>query len=295
MAAYQKTAAVSLCLILGAALSLPLYGQNRGQSGAGALEQDLTGALSQMNRALADDEELTQEDAYYIGRAVGANILGSYKIWENPGLTTYLNTICGALAVNSPRPEFYNGYHVALLDSRELNAFATPGGHIFLTRGLVELANSEDALAAVIAHELAHIQLEHGAGIIKKMKPVQDLTEAGSRAAGIAAREASLDERKLLFGNSVIELTNTLMKNGYAQDQEFEADHYALALLALTGYQPGALIDMIKILERRARQGGGFFDTHPRPALRIQNLERLLDRYKTEDTRQARRRRFRNK
>jgi predicted Zn-dependent protease len=159
----------------------------------------------------------------------------------------------------------------------------------------VELTNSEDALAAVIAHELAHIQLEHGAGIIKKQKLTRDLTEAGTQAAGVAAREASLEERKLLFGNSVIELTNTLVKNGYSQAQEYEADHYALALLALTGYQPGALIDMLKILDRRVRQGGGLFDTHPRPALRIRNAEDLLDRYETEDTRQARRQRFRNK
>jgi predicted Zn-dependent protease len=184
---------------------------------------------------------------------------------------------------------------VALLDSREINAFATPGGHIFLTRELVELANSEDALAAVIAHELAHIQLEHGVGIIKKLKLTRELTEIGSRAAEIAAREASPENRKLLFGNSVIELTNTLVKNGYSRDQEYEADHYALALLALTGYQPAALIDMLRILERRARQGGGIFDTHPSPARRLRNAEALLDRYQNEDTRQARRQRFRNK
>jgi predicted Zn-dependent protease len=293
MAACQKTAA--LCLFLGLVFSLPLTGQSRGSSGADALEQDLFSALSQMNRALTGDETLTQDDGYYIGRAVGANILKTYTVWENPALTAYLNKICGALAVNSFRPELYNGYHVVLLDSREINAFATPGGHIFLTRGLTGLANSEDALAAVIAHELAHVQLEHGLGIINKLKITRDLTEAGTQAAALAAREAALENRRLLFGNSVIELTNTLVKNGYSQEQEFEADHYALALLALTGYQPEALIDMLRLLERRSRQGGGMFDTHPSPALRIRNAEGLLDRYETEDTRSARRRRFRNR
>jgi hypothetical protein len=290
---YQKMAVCGL--ILGTVFSLPLSGQNRGTSGEKALEQDVSIALSRMNQALADDEALNQEDGYYIGRAVGAQILQSYKVWENPALTVYLNKICGALVVNSPRPELYNGYHVALLDTREINAFATPGGHVFLTRGLADLANSEDALAAVIAHELAHIQLEHGVGIINRLKLTRALTEAGSQAAALAAREAALEDRKLLFGASVIELTNTLVKNGYSREQEYEADHYALALLALTGYRPGALVDMLKLLERRSRQEGGMFDTHPSPALRIQNTEGILDRYETEDTRSARRRRFRNR
>jgi predicted Zn-dependent protease len=280
--------AAFLCLALaGTLFPSPLCGQDRG-SGLGREPDD---AFSRMNRAL-EDEDLTAEDSYFIGRAAAAVILRSYLLYDSPDLTRYLNRICGALAANSPRPELYNGYHVAILNSREINAFATPGGHIFLTRELVELAGSEDALAAVIAHELAHIQLEHGAGIINKMRLTLDLTDTGRRAAGIAAREASVEERKVLFGNSVIELTNTLVKNGYSREQEFEADHYALALLALTGYQPGALIEMLRLLEQFPRQEGGIFATHPSSALRIRNAEGLLDRYRIDDTRPARRQRF---
>jgi predicted Zn-dependent protease len=284
----------ALCLLLTGIVSLlPLYGQS--QSGAGSLDQSVNDALSQMNQVLADEDDFSQEDGYYIGRAVGANILMTYRVWDNPALIVYLNKICGALTANSPRPEIYNGYHVELLDTREINAFSTPGGHIFLTRGLVELTNSEDTLAAIIAHELAHIQLEHGVGIIKRLRLTQEMTETGSRAAAVAAREASLEDRTLLFGNSVIELTNTLVKNGYSQEQEFEADHYALALLALTGYRADALVECLRLLERQARRGGGLFDTHPAPALRIRNAEGLVGRYGAEDTRSARRRRFRNR
>jgi predicted Zn-dependent protease len=288
--------AVLLCLMLAGAWfppALPGQSQGRGQSG-GAPDQDLNDALSRMNQAL-EDEDLSAEDGYYIGRAVGAMILRSYPVYESPALTRYLNNICGALAVNSPRPEMYNGYHVVILNSREINAFATPGGHIFLTRELVELAGSEDTLAAVIAHELAHIQLEHGVRIINNMRLTRDLTETGTQAAGVAARAASINERKILFGNSVVELTNTLVKNGYSREQEFEADHYALALLALTGYQPSALVEMLRLLERSPRQSGGIFATHPAPSLRIRNVESLLGRYRIDDTRSARRRRFINK
>jgi predicted Zn-dependent protease len=93
----------------------------------------------------------------------------------------------------------------------------------------------------------------------------------------------------------VIALTNTLVKNGYSREQEFEADHYALALLALTGYQPGALIEMLRLLDQFPQQRGGMFATHPSPALRVRNAEGLLARYRIDDTRSARRRRFINK
>jgi predicted Zn-dependent protease len=297
-AAYKKHIAIYFMLLGGGFIPL-LYGQDRGrgqnQSGGDPLKQSLDDAFSQMNQALAGEEDFTAEDEYYLGRAVGVNILDSYTPWNNPDLTRYLAKICGALAVNSPRPEIYNGYHVMILDTEDLNAFATPGGHIFITRGLVEISNSEDTLAAVIAHELAHIQLRHGTEIINQLKLTRSLTETGSRAAAIAAREASLEDRKILFGNSVIELTNALFKNGYSRTQEFAADHYAIALLAATGYQPEALIDMLTLLEKASGQDRGLYATHPGPALRIRNAERLIGRYRVADTRSSRQRHFKNK
>jgi len=105
-------------------------------------------------------EQITPEQEYYIGRAVGANILAMYKIDNSrPAMTAYVNKIANALVINSERPEIFNGYHANILDSDEINAFATSGGHIFITRGLIDSAASEDELAAVIAHEVAHIQL----------------------------------------------------------------------------------------------------------------------------------------
>jgi predicted Zn-dependent protease len=258
---------------------------------------DISGALSQMERAFESTQEgMTAEDDYYTGRAVAAGILNSYKIDKgNPGLTRYLNKICLALTVNSRQPVVYNGYHVEILDSNEINAFATPGGHIFLTRGLVECADSEDALAAVIAHEVAHIQLRHAAGIIENQRLVQDLTNTANRAASIAARNLSPRERAVLFGESVTEAINVLLKNGYAQSQEFEADQAAAALLRNAGYEPSSLVEVLKILERdQKNHPGGFNLTHPSPSLRITNAERYVRGYQTRDTRSYRQARFRS-
>jgi len=120
---------------------------------------------------LNDEQNLTPEDEYYLGKAVAANILAVYKPYTIiPKLTNYLNLICQALVINSNQPAIRNGYHVMLLDSRELNAFSTAGGHIFITKGLIDIVPSEDAIAGIIAHELAHVMLKHSLKIINDMK-----------------------------------------------------------------------------------------------------------------------------
>jgi predicted Zn-dependent protease len=250
-----------------------------------------------MDTALAQAEEgVSPEDEYYLGRAVAANILEYYSpYWDNPALTDYLNAICGVLVMHSDKPLIFNGYHVMILDSPEINAFATSGGHIFVTRGLINGADSEDALAAVLAHEIAHIQLRHGVKLIENMRLAEDLSAASDRAGRIAGRGSPAEQRTALFISSVQEMVNAMLISGYAQAQEFEADTAALALLAKAGYAPSSLIDVLNALsQRQSLQSGGFNNTHPSPALRITNVERAIGRYRIPDTRSFRLDRFRS-
>jgi len=237
-------------------------------------------------------EQITPEQEYYIGRAVGATVLSSYSLQTNdPAMTAYVNKICNALVINTDRPEIYNGYHANILDSDEINAFATPGGHIFITRGLINCAESEDALASVIAHEIAHIQLQHGLKAIKNSritKALSDTAAAGSTAAGYDL--AAVTET---FGISVDEIVTTMMKNGYSQKQEFEADSTGMAFLSLAGYEPSALLDMLGVLDKtQSSHPGGFNKTHPTPAQRITNAKKSAGNYKVTDTRSYRLQRF---
>jgi predicted Zn-dependent protease len=189
----------------------------------------------------------------------------------------------------------FNGYHVIILDTAEFNAFASPGGHIFLTRGLVEAAPSEDALAGVIAHELAHILLKHSIKIIGDMKLNEEMTTMANRAADLVGRNSAA-ERVLLFRNSVSAMIDAMLKNGYAQPQEFEADNTAMALLAASGYDPGGLMEMLRVLQRvQGSQRGGFNSTHPSPEQRIANIETESGRFRVQDTRSRRAPRFTNK
>ena len=237
-------------------------------------------------------EEITPEQEYYIGRAVGANVLAAYKIQtNNPAMTNYVNKICNALVINSPRPEIFNGYHANVLDTDEINAFATPGGHIFITRGLINCTSSEDALASVLAHEIAHIQLEHGLKAIKNSRITQAILITGTSTAGAAGYD--LGEMTGVFSESVNEIVTTMVSNGYSRSQELDADSMAMSLLYLAGYEPSSLLEMLKVLEKeQGGHPGGFNKTHPTPAQRISNAERTVGNYKVEDTRSYRRARY---
>jgi len=252
-------------------------------------------ALSAMDKAFSR-EEFAPEDEYYLGRAVAANILAAYKPYTaNPELTRYLNRICQTIVVNSVQPVIFKGYSVIILDSGEFNAFSTPGGHIFLTRFLVETAASEDMLAAVIAHELAHVMLKHGTSIIDDFALIDEAASMAEKARDLSGNTEAA-ARLMSLRNSVSAVIDALFKNGYSQEQEFEADREAAALLAASGYSPGALVEMLRLLQQvKPPQKEMFSATHPSPEQRIANVAVWVDRYRVEDTQSYRVGRFKNK
>jgi len=274
-----------------------LYGQVPGP-GIGLGGRDFFGeAMGAMQRAFDREEsEATLEDAYFLGRAVAAHILTMYPLYtRNPRLTQYLNMITQTLVINSPRPTAFRGYFVAILDSPSFNAFATPGGHIFLTRGLVDAATSEDMLAAVIAHELAHIMLDHGLNMVEEMARLDATAAIAGRAAAFSS-DSPVAERVLGFRSSVSTIVETLVRSGYSQEQEFAADRKAVELLVAAGYNPRALVDMLRILQQRqGAQPGGLLSTHPPPAERIRHVEDAIRRHRVTDTSAHRRVRFANR
>ena len=253
------------------------------------------GTLPSADRVFAGvGNEPTPHDLYILGRAVAARILSAYNPYTgNPELTRYLNLICRAILVHVPEIELYNGAYVLILDSPELNAFASPGGHIFLTRGLVQALPSEDMLAAVIAHEIAHIRLKHCANMISEISFYDDMAAIAGRAYEFAGNTAQA--RQLAgFRDSVSVMVDAMMISGYSRAQEYEADMEALTLLALSGYHPRALVDALEVLRRaQGSTRSGINATHPSPAERIANAERLMGGRQFRDTRPYRETRFR--
>ena len=211
-------------------------------------------------------DSLTDEQEYFLGRTVAALILREFPLYRgNPNLTKYLNQVGQALAARSTRPEIFGGYHFAILDTDQINALSAPGGFIFVSRGFLELMPSEEALAGVLSHELAHVILRHGVNAISQGKL--------SEAALILGREAvssygpsELNQVTELFGDSVNQVFDTLMKSGYSRSQEYEADAFAAKLMAKAGYDSKGLVAMLDgIAKADAKSRGGWLDTHPSP------------------------------
>jgi len=262
----------------------------------GSAQSGFNDAMAGMDSAFATaDSEPTLQDLYFLGRAVAANILTVYRPYNgNPALTRYLNLICQAIVINNPTIELFNGSYVVILDSPDFNALASPGGHIYITKGLVEATTSEDMLAAIIAHELAHVKLKHGMKMIEEMRFYDDMNAIANRAFDFS-RNSTGAQRLAEFRTSVSTMVDAMIRNGYSYSQEFEADQEALSLLAAAGYDPGALREVLNMLRERQPSGGvGINSTHPNPAERIRNIDRWITYYRVQNSRQFRAARFRN-
>jgi len=221
-------------------------------------------------------EDITPEQEYYIGRAVGATILAQYSPYAEPGPTEYLNLLGRTLSFASDRPETFGGYHFLILDSEEINAFAAPGGLIFISLGLLACADSEDTVAAILAHEIAHVVEQHGLQAIKKSRVTSALTSVAIASAQTAGSD-ELAKLTTVFEDSIGDITSTLVNSGYSRAFEKEADLMAVEILKRVGYDPNALVRMLEVMESRLEPGGrDFAKTHPEPEVRIAEIRKVL-------------------
>ena len=221
--------------------------------------------------------DLTPQEEYFIGRAVAARILGLYKPVENQAATRYLNALGLALAQASSGPETYGGWHFILLDSDEVNAFAAPGGFIFVTRGLYQSCTTEEQLATVVAHEVGHVTLRHGLAAIKTSR----LTEAFAIIGTEAVKEftgANLAKITEAFAGTIDDIIDQMVSLGYSRWQEYAADAEGGRISYRAGYNPEGLAEFLRTLREKSAKADkkGFFSTHPPAADRLVKVEDLL-------------------
>ena len=218
-------------------------------------------------------QDITPEQEYYIGRTVGAVIVSQYRPYPEPRVNEYLNVLGRTLSLFSDRPETFGGYHFLALDTGEINAFAAPGGDIYVSRGLLRCAASEDEVAAILAHEIGHVVGKHGLQAIKKSRLTTALTSAALTAGSLAAPEETA-KLSQAFGDSIKDITSTLINNGYSRELEAQADQLAVGILGRAGYDPAALVRVLETMSGRVTSGGpGFGKIHPDPRDRIQAVQ----------------------
>jgi predicted Zn-dependent protease len=243
----------------------------------GVMNADQAEAMTKSAQAIEKTfEDITPQQEYYIGRAVAATVLATYQPFDREEANAYLNLLGQTAAQFSTKPETFGGYHFLLLETDEVNAFAAPGGLILVSRGMVRCCKNEDELVAVLAHEITHVDHQHGLKAIRKGRLTSALTTLGA-AAGSSLAGGQLAEVTKAFEGSITDITSTMMNSGYSRTTEFEADKGAVAIMKKMGCNPGALITMLQQMQGQLKADShGFGKTHPSPEVRIAEFKKAI-------------------
>lgn len=202
------------------------------------------------------------------GRHVAASILGRMDGVENQAVQRYVNLVGQSVARASRRPEL--NFHFYVLESDQVNAYAAPGGYIFITRPALDLMRDESELAAVLAHEIAHVDQRH---IVRAL----DIQATGSDAGLAQLMGGASETTRVVFGQAVDQALAILFEQGLEQRDELEADAQGTILLASAGYDPVALRRYLdRVHANRSDRHAELSDTHPPFEVRLAALDRQL-------------------
>lgn len=204
------------------------------------------------------------------GRRAHEQIIRIYGVYEDQALQDYVNGIGQRLARLSHRPEL--PFHFTVIDSDEINAFAIPGGYVYITRGILAYLNSEAEMAGVIGHEIGHVTARHSV----KQQSQSVLTNILGMGAAIFTGSAAVADLAGIGGEALL--------RGYGREMELQADGLGAEYMARAGYDPHAMISVVGALKNqetfereRARAEGrepniyhGVFATHPDNDTRLQ-------------------------
>lgn len=205
------------------------------------------------------------------GKNIAARILGQFKEYKNKTLKRYVSLVGKSLAMNAGRDEIE--FHFTVLDADFINAYSAPGGYIFITKGAIEAMRDESELAAVLAHEVAHITEKH---IVNEFKIKGQDTSATAGLTNLLGSSSS--SAKVAFTQSVDNAVNKLINKGFKKEEELEADKTSLLLLAATGYDTSSLrryLKRAKRINRKTASRNQHKATHPPTSKRIKSLKRI--------------------
>ncbi len=222
---------------------------------------------------MSEDQELE------MGRQYHQEVLKQMPVYEDPELQAYVNRIGQELAQKSHRDNLI--YRFTVLDSPTVNAFALPGGYIYITRGILAYMNSGAHLAGVLGHEIGHVTARHSV----RQQSTGTLIQILGAAATVGTGSRAVGDLSNMFGTALI--------RGYGRKMELEADRLGAEYLANTGYEPDEMIGVIGILKsqeqfelQRAKEENrepsayhGVFSTHPANDRRLQEVIRAAKKF----------------
>jgi predicted Zn-dependent protease len=212
---------------------------------------------------------VTVQQEIQLGTEYAAEIDKTMPVVREPAVQTALDIAAAPLRAAARRQDLAWSFRV--VNTADVNAFAVPGGHIYITRGLVEHATRYDQLAGVLGHEIGHVDLRHTARQIEKQRAAALGVNLGYVLAGRNPGETE---------SAALNIVAAAVFAKFSRDDERQADHAAVGSLTRAGINPGGLIDMFRILQEVAGRDPGaieqFFASHPMTAERISDVEAAI-------------------
>ena len=244
-------------LLSGPALAFELDWQKALQVGGQTLQK-----VQQANRPVTEPQEIE------LGHGIAANLLGASPLLDNPRVQVYVNRVGRWLSLQTDRPDL--PWQFGVLESTDLNAFATPGGTIFITKGLLQRLTNESELAGVLAHEMVHVLSKHHLAALQK--------SARMNIASDLAGEVIRGQGNPLLDKAVQAGTEVYAR-GLDKNDEFEADRKGIVIATRAGYDPYGLPAVLQMLDAANAQDSSLalmFKTHPAPRDRLNLLDKIM-------------------
>jgi predicted Zn-dependent protease len=218
---------------------------------------------------------MSEQQEVQQGAQAHKEVLKEYGVVNDPELQSYVNRIGKGLATKSHRSNL--DWHFTVVDSPQVNAFALPGGYIYITRGIMAYLNSEAELAGVVGHEIGHVTARHG---------VRQQSTATVIGLGAILGSILVPGMNTQAGSTLLQSLGQSLVAGYGREHELEADRLGAEYLARIGYNPQAMVEVIGVLKNQeqydillAKQEGreprryhGVFDTHPSNDARLKQV-----------------------
>jgi predicted Zn-dependent protease len=237
---------------------------------------DMVGVANKGQQLAEGQRDLSQAEEITLGSGIASNMLGAAPLWQDRKAQRYVNQVGQWLALQTERADL--AWHFAVLDDAEFNAFAAPGGYVFITRGLLQSMRSEAELAGVLAHEIAHVVRKHHLNAIKKAADRALWQELGGTA--LAQSGAMAKYGKMTPALTKLATAGTEMYvRGLDKGDEFEADRMGVVIAARAGYDPYGLPAALQTLQTVNPTAAGLalmFKTHPSFAERLDMMAQVM-------------------
>ena len=230
---------------------------NMGGCGVGNI--DITQVASGLNKGVKA-AGMNEKNEPAIGQAVSLALTNTYGVSDDERIARYVVLVGQTVASRTTRAD--QPWVFGVLNTETVNAYSGPGGYVWVTRGAIRRMQDESELAGVLGHEIGHVVKQHG---------LQAAKQAGFADAGLTA--ASGTQAGASFGNLSDKVVDIIVKEGFSQPQEFEADAESIKYTAAAGYDPDGLLHFLTRIRDQQKAGApNLFSTHPGMDDRIKRI-----------------------